>query len=103
MVFLEIVVVLLNKVFSFMLRLQTTALTVGAGYLAIKNLEPLKTDISNPTPLLVCVGLVALVISELFVSVYLEAADTIAVCFLVDKEYGEDDEKCPYELKSYLE
>ena len=68
----------------------------------MKNIQPLPIAVQNPQLILYLVGIIAFFVSEMFVSVYVEAADTLAVCFLIDKEYGEDDDKCPEELKEYL-
>jgi len=47
--------------------------------------DPFKSEATDPILTLVLVGLNSLVVSELFVSIYIEAADTVTVCFIIDK------------------
>jgi hypothetical protein len=49
------------------------------------------------------VGLIGFTISSFFVSLYSQAMESISVCYLIDKDAGGGDDKCPDELKDFLE
>ena len=51
---------------------------------------------------MIVVGLIGFTISSFFVSLYSQAMEAISVCYLIDKEAGGGEDKCPDELKDFL-
>ena len=68
----------------------------------VRNLEPYKTEVTDTTFLMIIVGLIGFTISSFFVSLYSQAMEAISICYLIDKEAGGGEDKCPDELKDFL-
>lgn len=68
----------------------------------MKNVEPYKTEVHDTTLLMIIVGLLGFTISSFFVSLYSQAMEAISVCYLIDKDAGGSDDKCPDELRDFL-
>lgn len=97
------VLMILQVIFTILIRVGITALTVLAVYLIIQNVEQFKSLTSDPTLVLVIVGLVAFAISCFFISVYSEAMEAIYTTYLLDVEAGgEANNFCPEELQDFI-
>jgi hypothetical protein len=68
----------------------------------VRNLEPYKTEVKDTTFLMIIVGLIGFTISSFFSSLYSQAMEAISVCYLIDKDAGGGEDKCPGELKDFL-
>lgn len=85
----------MSVLFSILLRVGITALTVLACYLIFKNAAPYNTEVPDTTFANIMIGLIAFAISSFFVSLYSEAMETIYVCYLIDKDAGGKEDKAP--------
>lgn len=52
--------------------------------------------------MMVVVGVIGFTIASFFVSSYSQAMEAISVCYLIDKDAGGAEDKCPEELKDFL-
>lgn len=83
------------QVFTIIIRLGITALTVFAVYIIATKVDSYKQSIEDPTLILVVVGLLAFAVSCFFISVYTDAVESIYTTFLLDSEAGGEKGKCP--------
>lgn len=77
-------------------------MTCLASYAIVKNVEPFKSEVKDTTLLMIIVGLLGFTVSSFFVSLYSQAMEAISVCYLIDKDAGGKDDKCPDELRDFL-
>lgn len=85
----------MSVLFSVLIRVAITALTVFTCYLIFKHAEPYKSEVPDTTLANIIIGLLAFAISSFFVSLYSEAMETIYVCYLIDKDAGGKEDKAP--------
>ena len=90
------------QLFSVLIRVGITALTVLVCYIIFKNAQPYKSEVPDTTIANVLIGVIGFSIASFFVSLYSEAMEAIYVCYLVDKDAGGADDKAPAELKDFL-
>lgn len=76
----------LGAVFIFLGKLFMVIATVLAAYLVLTRYEYYKENVSNPILPCIIIGVIAYVISVVFMSVYGLAIDSILMCFLYDEE-----------------
>ena len=88
--------------FQALIRIGITALTCLVAYIIIKNVEPYKAEVHDSSLTMLVVGLIGFTISSFFVSLYSQAMEAICVCYLIDKDAGGGQDKCPDELKDFL-
>ena len=72
-------------------------------YGLIQNVERFRCCITDPTLILVIVGVLAFALSCAFIGVYSEAMETIYTTYLCDVEAGGKSDNCPPALQSFLE
>jgi hypothetical protein len=90
------------QIFTVLIRLGITFLTVLAIYLILTNVSSY-SSVQDPTLILIIVGLVAFAISCFFIAVYSEGMESIYTTYLYDVDAGGSMNKCPEELKEFLE
>lgn len=88
--------------FTVIVRVGITALTVLVVYVIATNVDKYKQALEDPTLLLVIIGLLAFAVSCFFIAVYSEAMESIYTTFLLDSEAGGEKGKCPDELADFL-
>ena len=74
-----------------------------AVYGLIQNVERFRCCVTDPSLILVIVGVVAFGVSCVFIGVYSEATEAIYTTYLLDVEAGGKSENCPPQLQSFLE
>jgi len=89
-------------IFTLLVRLGITFLTVLVVYLLIENVQSYNSSVQDSSLILIVVGFVSFTISCFFISVYSDAIDSIYMTYLVDKERGNDQWECPKELQEFL-
>lgn len=90
------ILTVLSTVFTVIVRLGITALTVLAVYLIATRVDTFKEKLDDPTLILVIVGLSAFAISCFFIAVYSDAMESIYTTYLLDAEAGgKQGSNCP--------
>ena len=93
---------MLTQMFQILIRIGITALTCLIAYIILKNVEPYKSQTHDTSLTMLIVAVISFTISSFFVSLYSQAMEAISVCYLIDKQAGGGDDKCPDELKDFL-
>lgn len=75
----------MSALFSVLIRIGITALTVLICYIIFKNAQPYKSAVPDTTFANILIGIIAFAISSFFVSLYSEAMEAIFVCYIIDK------------------
>lgn len=96
------IVAIVQTIFTFLIRLGITFLTVFVIYLLIQYIPSFRDKIQDATLILVIVGLIAFTISCFFISVYSDAMDAIYTTYLLESEQHGDVTNCPKELQEFL-
>jgi uncharacterized protein with PQ loop repeat len=81
--------------FTVLIRVGITAVTVLTIYIIIQNVDTYKNSVTDPTLLLIVVGIVAFVISCFFVSMYSEAIESIYTTYIMDIDAGGSKDNAP--------
>lgn len=82
------ILTVLQTVFTIIVRVGITALTILAIYIIGTYVEQYSVAMEDPTLLLIIVGLLAFAISCFFISVYSDATECIYTTFCLDAEAG---------------
>jgi len=93
---------LIIKIFTIIVRVGITALTILTIYLIGNNVDQYKVAMDDPTLLLIVIGVLAFAVSCFFISVYSDATESIYVTFCLDAEAGGQKGKCPDALADLL-
>ena len=80
-----------TQLFSTLVKVAITAVTLLIGYLFLHHAEPYKSQVSDLTAPMVVIGVIAFSVSWFFVAFYSDSMEAIYTCYLVESETrGED-------------